>query len=97
MESFPETHRKILVIAHRDELISQAADKIGKSNPDLRIEIEQADQWASTDADVIVASIQTLGGRSGKRLMRFDPDQIRIVIIDEAHHAPAESYRRVLQ
>ena len=44
-----------------------------------------------------MASIQTLGGRSGKRLMRFDPDQIRIVIIDEAHHAPAESYRRVLQ
>jgi superfamily II DNA or RNA helicase len=97
IQTFPATHRKILVLAHRDELIQQAAEKLREVNPHLRVEIEQADQWATPDADVVVASIATIGGRSGKRLMRFDPEQFRIVIIDEAHHAIASSYIKTLQ
>jgi superfamily II DNA or RNA helicase len=94
---FPREDRKILFIAHRDELLTQAKDKIEHYNPQLRVEIEQADAYASPDADVVVASIQTLGARQGKRIARLEKSQFRIIIIDEAHHATADSYVAVLQ
>jgi superfamily II DNA or RNA helicase len=97
LESFPEDQRKILFIAHTDELLKQAKNKIKFYNPDLVVEIEKAEQYASLDADVVVASIQTLASRQGKRVGRFDKDQFRVIIIDEAHHAVANSYIKVLQ
>ena len=97
LERYPRDQRKILFIPHREELLTQARDKMLFYNPDLVVEIEQADSYASPEADVIVASIQTLASRSGKRLGRFDKDQVRIIIIDEAHHSPAPSYIDLLQ
>ena len=97
LNQFPADQRKILVIAHREELLNQAADKFMKWNPDLRVEIEQADRWASPEADVVIASIQTLASRSGRRLGRLNRNQFRLVIVDEAHHATAPSYVSVLQ
>ena len=52
-------------------------------------------------ADVIVASVPTLGRRDEKsgtceRLKRFNPDEFKCIIIDEAHHSAAPSYRRIL-
>jgi ATP-dependent helicase IRC3 len=90
----PARQRKLLVIAHREELLNQAADKISHANPDLVVEIEQADRHASPDADVIVASIQTLAMRAGKRMAKFERDSVRIIIIDEAHHATRRAIRR---
>lgn len=87
--------RRVLVIAHRTELLAQAATKISESNPDLKVEIEQAGQKASPATQVIVASIQTLAV-SPERLENLDPDNIGVVIIDEAHHATAKTYLRVL-
>lgn len=92
LEGFSEGQRKTLVIAHREELLHQAADKIHAANPDLIIEIEQADRRAGPLAHVVVASIQTLE----RRLDRFNPDLFRIVIIDEAHHCAARTYFKVL-
>jgi ATP-dependent helicase IRC3 len=97
LEQFPPDRRKLLVIAHREELLNQAAEKISHANPDLVVEIEQADRHASPDADVIVASIQTLAMRAGKRMAKFERDSVRIIIIDEAHHATASSYQAVLK
>jgi ATP-dependent helicase IRC3 len=94
---FPRNERKILFIAHRDELLTQARDKILHYNSHLQVDIEQAEAYADPSADVVVASIQTLAGRSGKRIGRFDKDQFRVIIIDEAHHATANSYISVLQ
>jgi ATP-dependent helicase IRC3 len=96
-KAFPADQRKILVIAHREELLTQAQEKYEKYNPHLKVEIEQADKWASPEADVIIASIQTLGSRQGRRLGRLKREQIRVVIIDEAHHATAQSYVSVCQ
>lgn len=90
---------RALVIAHREELILQAADKIRQIVPDLNVGIVKAgrNEHAVNDAgpvDVIVASVQTLV--SGKRL---DPivGTVNTVVIDEAHHAAAETYLTVMK
>jgi len=92
METFGQHEQRMLVIAHREELLHQAADKIHAANPSLIVEIEQADQRASAMAHVVVASIQTLE----RRLDRFHRDAYRVVIVDEAHHCAARTYFKVL-
>lgn len=87
--------RRMLVIAHREELLDQAAEKILWANSELAVEIEQAERHASLIAQVVVASIQTLSV-SPKRLAALDPRDFAIIIIDEAHHVPATTYLRLL-
>jgi superfamily II DNA or RNA helicase len=94
LDAYPPQQQQILVVAHRDELIKQAVKKFTKANPGLIVGIEKADQRAAPLCDVIVSSIQTL---QGKRLESLDPRRIRIVIIDEAHHAPAKTYQALLR
>ncbi len=97
LDEFPETDRRMLVIAHREELLDQAADKIKKANPGLMVSIEQGDRHANRYSDVVVASIQTLSASKYRRLkdlIRFRP--FRIVVVDEAHHAAAATYRTTL-
>lgn len=89
--------KQMLVLAHRAELLHQARDKILKANPDLKVEIEQADRYAGVSSDVVVASIQTLGRLGSKRLEQMDPDRFFLIVVDEAHHATAETYGRVLE
>lgn len=83
---------RMLVIAHREELLNQAADKIQRANPALRVGVEQADRKAG-GADVVVASIQTLAV-TPRRLAGLG--QFGTVVIDEVHHALATTYLRVL-
>lgn len=95
---------KMLVIVHRDELAVQTKDKMERCNPHLRVEIEKAEQWASLNADVVVASVQTLGRNKlengtyqfSERIQRFPHEKFRYIIADEAHHATADSWRSVL-
>jgi hypothetical protein len=87
----------MLILAHRAELLNQARDKLLAANPALKVGIEQAGQSASESSDVVVASVPTVGRRGSRRLTRLDPDQFSIVVIDEAHHATAESYRRIVE
>lgn len=90
----------VLVLAHRDELVTQARDKIEaalrRDPTDTRIvAIEQGDTRAPAAASVIVASIRTLHeDRIGRVLAGRD---IRLVIYDECHHAVADANRRVLE
>ncbi|HVY62330.1 MAG TPA: DEAD/DEAH box helicase [Planctomycetota bacterium] len=87
---------RTLVLAHREELLDQAARKIAEANPDLGVGVEQADRRAE-NAEVVVASVGTLGRRGSPRLRAFDPTAFPLVVIDEAHHATAPSYRTVLE
>jgi superfamily II DNA or RNA helicase len=93
--------KRVMVIAHREELLVQAADKI-ESVMGERPEIEQSILWANESffgkSKVVVASVQTLNARmkSGRRMERFSPDEFSLVIFDEAHHAVSDSYRRVV-
>lgn len=93
LATFPERSRKMLVLAHREELLDQAAAKIAVANPDLSVEVEQADRRATVFADVVVASVQSIV----RRLARFDSSDYRIVVCDEAHHASAPTYIQVLE
>lgn len=81
-----------LVLAHRDELVQQAVDKLSLLVPDERIGIVQADR-DDADARIVVASVQTLiSARRLERIGTFD-----FIVIDECHHAVAQSYRDILE
>ena len=88
--------KQMLVLAHRKELLDQAYDKIKAINPELNVAVEQADRSADPDCDVVIASVPTLGRRGSNRIQRLDPDRFFLVVVDEAHHATAATYRRVL-
>lgn len=89
--------KQMLVLAHRAELLDQACNKIKKANPDLRVEVEQAGRTADANCQVVVASVPTLGRKGSKRLRRLDPERFFLIVIDEAHHATAETYKRILE
>jgi superfamily II DNA or RNA helicase len=78
---------RALVLAHRNELLEQAAAKLG-----VDCAIEKGRMRAGAAA-VVVASVQSL---KGKRLAGFDPATFRLIVVDEAHHARAKSYRAIL-
>ena len=83
--------RRTLVLAHRTELLDQALAKLRDAGiTDARI--EQANQRAGA-ARVVVASVQTL---RGKRLEAFPRDYFGLIIVDEAPHVCAASYRAIL-
>ncbi len=80
---------KILVLAHREELLDQAARRIALQNPGLRVDIEAGPRRANPLSDVVVAGVATIGRENTSRLGWFIPDRI---ITDEAHHSCANSY-----
>lgn len=84
---------RTLILAHREELLTQAQDKLFRSTG-LAAQIEKAENRASHQADVVVASIQTL--MRDKRLQRWPRDHFGLVVVDEAHHVLADSYQKVL-
>jgi ATP-dependent helicase IRC3 len=97
LSTFGSAQQRMLVIAHREELIEQAADKLRKANPDLRVGIEQGKYRSTPFDDVVVASVATLTASGGRRLRQLNPDDFRIVVVDEAHHTPADTYQQVLR
>ena len=81
-------HGRVLVVAHRDELIQQAADKIHRFTG-LECDIEMGDRFADQciierRCPVLVTSVQTMS--RPRRMERFHPEEFVLVIIDEAHH-----------
>lgn len=93
--------KRALVLAHRNELIIQAKDKI-EAVTGLSCQIEKADLYASTSlfdrTPVIVSSIQSQisGDPLHRRYMRFRPEDFGVVIADECHHATSNSWKEVL-
>lgn len=85
-----ERGHRVLVLAHRNELLDQARDKLAAAGVDAAS--EKASKRAG-DAPVVVASVQSL---KGKRLAEFERDTFKLIVIDEAHHAAAKSYRDVV-
>ena len=86
---------RVLILAHRGELLEQAADKLSKSTG-LGSALEKADaSCLGSWFRVVVGSVQTLMRES--RLNRFPRDYFTTIIIDEAHHSISESYQKVLR
>lgn len=94
--------KRVMVIAHREELITQGASKIHAVTGE-RPSIEKAELYSNErtmfPTKCVVASVQTLNARmgDGRRMDRFDPDDFSLLIIDEAHHAVATSYQNVIR
>lgn len=87
--------KRILILAHRGELLEQAAEKIQKATG-LCSAVEKAEQSCrGTWYRIVVGSVQTL--MREKRLSNFNADFFNTIIIDEAHHAISDSYQRVLE
>lgn len=83
----------VLVLAHRDELISQAKERLESIVGDY-VDVEQAEHQASFRSRYVVGSIDSV--RQAKRLERMGHERFSLVVIDEAHHAVSDSYRKVL-
>lgn len=82
--------RRALVLAHRTELLEQAHAKLQQVG--VWSQLEQGPQRAGL-ARAVVASVQTLRGR---RLASWGPDAFDLLVVDEAHHILAKSYRDIL-
>lgn len=85
---------RVLILAHRGELLDQAADKLSKATG-LGCAVEKAeDTCIGSWYRVVVGSVQTL--MREKRLHKFKPDYFDVIIVDEAHHCLSNGYQTVL-
>ncbi len=86
--------QRVLILAHRDELLIQAAEKL-KLASNLECIFEKGKSYSiGSDVPVTIGSIQTMARK--ERLKRFPKDYFDTIIIDEAHHSVAKSYVRIL-
>lgn len=94
---FDHGHRRVIVLAHRDELVDQAIAKVRAVAPGLDVgKVKATDN--DINADVMVCSVATLA--SAKRLARLVRTQqflgnVGLIITDECHHAAAASYKKI--
>lgn len=86
--------KRVLFVAHREEILLQAEASFQRVHPTARIGW-YAGGRRQTAGDLLFASVQTLG--RAEHLERFAPEHFDYVVIDEFHHAAAPTYRRLLQ
>jgi superfamily II DNA or RNA helicase len=87
--------KKVLILAHRDELIRQAADKL-LSSTGIDCAIDKASETGhDTFHKVVVGSVQSMG--SLKRLQRYHPEHFDYIIVDETHRILADTYQRIMK
>ena len=85
--------RRVLFVAHREEILNQAIQVFRSIRPTARIG-RLAGEHREIDADLVFASVQTLGRLP--HLSQFKPDDFDYIVIDEFHHAAASTYRRII-
>ena len=83
-----------LILAHRQELVEQAARHCSNAYPTKSVDIEMGSIHASGTADITVASLQSIV--SGDRILKFDPKTFKLVLVDEAHHIVSPGYMKTL-
>jgi superfamily II DNA or RNA helicase/HKD family nuclease len=85
--------RRVLFVAHREEILNQAAETFLRIRPRARVGY-YVGQTRDVEVDVLCASVQTLSRNT--HLERFSPHHFDYIVIDEFHHAAAATYRRLL-
>lgn len=85
--------RRVLFVAHREEILDQAAATFVRIRQRSRVGFYTGTS-RDADADVLCASVQTLSRAT--HLERFSPQHFDYVVVDEFHHAAAATYRRLL-
>lgn len=86
--------RRILFVAHREEILAQAMETFRLCRPKARLG-RYAGAQRDLNADVLFASIQTLGRAA--HLGQFAPDAFDYIVVDEFHHASARTYRALIE
>ena len=86
-------YRRVLFVAHREEILGQARKTFRSIRPTARLGSFSGEE-KDLEADVLFASIQTLGKQ--RHLDSFAPDSFDYVVVDEFHHAAASTYRRLI-
>ena len=86
--------RRVLFVAHREEILNQAAQTFLRIRPNCRVGFYAGD-IRDAEVDVLCASVQTLG--RAVHLERFAAQHFDYVVVDEFHHAAAPTYRRLLR
>lgn len=86
---------RVLILAHRDELLNQAADKLQKSTGLVTAKEKAEESCLGSWFRVVVGSVQSMMREN--RLNKFPADYFSTIIIDEAHHCLTDSYQRVLE
>ncbi len=89
---------RVVILVHRDELADQTLRKLAVIAPDLRLgKVKAADN--DVTANVMVCSVQTLA-REGRMHQLLDAQvyagEVGLVIVDECHHAVADSYKKIM-
>lgn len=92
-KSYVASGGKVLILAHADELIEQARDKLTRATG-IEAAKEKAAEHATTFDQVVCASVQTL---RGNRLRTWRPDHFDLIIIDEAHRSGAAGYQAIIK
>ena len=85
---------KVLFVAHREEILMQAQQTFVRIRPDARTGFYNGRQ-RNKDADMLFASVQTLGRM--EHLQQFSKDHFDYIVVDEFHHADAKTYRNLLK
>ena len=85
---------RVLFVAHREEILLQAEATFQRVLPRVRVGRYYADE-RQQDADMVFASVQTLHRQA--HLKQFPRDHFDYIVVDEFHHAAANTYRRLLQ
>jgi superfamily II DNA or RNA helicase/diadenosine tetraphosphate (Ap4A) HIT family hydrolase len=85
--------RRVLFVAHREEILAQACDTFRRIRPQARLGFFTGGE-KDTRADVLFASIQTIG--RAWHLSKWSPSAFDYIIVDEFHHAAARTYRNLL-
>jgi len=83
-----------LIVAHRHELLEQACARIAQQAPRMNIGIEGGDREAPPECQAVIAGVQTIGRPNSTRLNWFHPG---LIIMDEGHHAPADTWQNVMR
>ena len=87
------TAARVLFVAHREEILSQAMSAFRAVRPSARLGRYSGDE-KDADADIVFASVQTLARNA--HLTRFEPTAFDYIVVDEFHHAAAATYRRII-
>ena len=87
-----QAHR-VLFVAHREEILTQAMTAFRAVRPKARLG-RYGNGATEADADIVFASVQTLGREA--HLERFAADAFDYIVVDEFHHAAAATYRRII-
>lgn len=88
------TAGKVLILAHRAELVDQAKHRIDELTNEWAA-VDRAGEVANTDARIVVGSIQTV--QRDSRMKRYPPDHFSLIIADENHHYVSKTFKRPLE